>query len=107
MTPNTFPSEQMSLPYQAHSVTSKAASLSAEPTAGTKRAILLAFLRGRGIEGATDEEMQLIVPMAQNTQRPRRRELVKGLFVTDSGKTRKTVGGDVATVWIVKEFRSQ
>ncbi len=107
MAPHVFPSEQMTLPYQANSATSKAAALSAEPTAGTKRAILLSFLRGRGAEGATDEEMQLTLPMAQNTQSPRRGELVKGLFVIDSGKTRKTVGGDDATVWIAKEFRSQ
>lgn len=92
-------------PYARGSATSKAASLSVEPTTGTKRAILLAFLRGCGAAGATDEEMQLNVPMNQNTQRPRRIELVKGLFVIDSGNTRKTVGGDDATVWIAKEFR--
>lgn len=92
-------------PYVRGSATSKAAALSIEPTTGTKRAILLAFLRGRGADGATDEEMQLQAPMPQNTQRPRRGELVKGLFVIDSGRTRKTVGGDAATVWIAKEFR--
>ena len=59
-------------PYQRHSATSKAAALSAEPTAGTKRAIALAFLRGRGHVGATDEEMQELIPLTANTQRPRR-----------------------------------
>ena len=54
----SFDFEPRSAPYQRHSATSKAAALSAEPQAGTKRAILLAFLRGRGLTGATDEEMQ-------------------------------------------------
>ena len=90
-------------PYQRHSATSKAAALSAEPTAGTKRAILLAFIRGRGITGATDEEMQLDVPMNPNTQRPRRVELVQGGWIRDSKRTRATAGGDQAVVWVAKE----
>lgn len=91
-------------PFQRHSATSKAAALSAEPTAGTKRAIALAFLRGRGLVGATDEEMQELIPLTPNTQRPRRVELVKGKFVVDSGRTRKTRGGDDAVVWLAAEF---
>lgn len=91
-------------PYQRHSATSKAAALSAEPTAGTKRAIALAFLRGRGAHGATDEEMQELIPLTANTQRPRRVELVKGKFVVDSGRTRKTRGGDDAVVWVATEY---
>jgi hypothetical protein len=93
-----------SAPFQRHSSTSKAAALSAEPMAGTKRAILLGFLRGRGAAGATDEEMQTTVPMNPNTQRPRRVELVQGTFVVDSGRTRKTAGGDEAVVWVACEF---
>lgn len=92
-------------PYQRHSATSKAAALNAEPTAGTKRAIALAFLRGRGAQGATDEEMQELIPLTPNTQRPRRVELVKGKFVVDSGRTRKTRGGDEAVVWVAVEYR--
>lgn len=92
-------------PFQSHSTTSKSAALSAEPTSGTKRAVLLSFLRGRGATGATDEEMQLMVPMNQNTQRPRRIELVRDKFVADSGITRKTIGGDDAVVWVAIEFK--
>jgi hypothetical protein len=91
-------------PYQRHSATSKAAALSAEPTAGTKRAVALAFLRGRGAAGATDEEMQEHIPLGANTQRPRLVELVKGHFVVDSGRTRRTRGGDEAVVWVAIEF---
>jgi len=89
-------------PWQAHSKTSRAAAIAAEPTAGTKRAMLLAFLRGRAEQGATDEEMQLEVPMAANTQRPRRVELIEGRHITNSGRTRKTIGGQEAVVWIAK-----
>lgn len=91
-------------PFQRHSATSRSAALSAEPAAGTKRALLLAFLRGRGLAGATDEEMQTVVPMNANTQRPRRVELVQGHFIQDSKRTRATVGGDQAVVWVAKEF---
>ena len=90
-------------PYQQHSVTSRAAALRAEPTAGTKRAKLLDYLRSRGGAGATDEEMQSAVPMGPNTQRPRRVELVQGLQVRDSGRTRRTVGGSEAVVWVSVE----
>lgn len=92
--------------YQAHSKTSKAASLKVAPKAGTMRWVLLEFLRGRGQTGATDEEMQSMVPMVANTQRPRRVELVKGLHIEDSGRTRKTCGGDDAVVWCAAEFCS-
>lgn len=92
--------------YQAHSKTSKAAGVSVAPKAGTKRGILLEFLRGRGKAGATDEEMQSMVPMVANTQRPRRVELVQGQHVRDSGRTRKTCSGDDAVVWCATEFCS-
>jgi len=88
------------VPYQPHSKTSKDAALRVLPKAGTKRSILLEFLRGRGLVGATDEEMQSMVPMAANTQRPRRVELALGHHIKDSGRTRQTISGDHAVVWI-------
>lgn len=92
------------VPYQRNSSTSKAAALRAEPLASTKRGELLAFLRGREAKGATDEEMQCLVPMNPNTQRPRRVELVQGAWIVNSGRTRKTLGGDDAVVWVASEF---
>lgn len=91
-------------PYQRHSRTSRAAAESVEPKTGTKRAIALAFLRGRGMAGATDEEMQNHIPMNANTQRPRRVELVQARLAMDSGRTRMTAGGDEAVVWLAKEY---
>ena len=86
-------------PYQRHSATSRAAAIGIAPRAGTKRAQVLDFLRSHK-EGATDEEMQECIPMSANTQRPRRCELVAAKFIKDSGRTRKTVGGDDAVVWV-------
>lgn len=77
--------------------TSRAAALSAAPRAGTKRALVLQAIVDMG--GLTDEEMQKIIPMSPNTQRPRRVELVTGGFIKDSGQRRKTSTGDMAIVW--------
>lgn len=90
-------------PYQRHSRTSAAAAQRIEPKTGTKRALVLAFLRGRGAAGATDEEMQQQIPMGSNTQRPRRVELVAGRLIKDSGRERNTTGGDAAVVWVAVE----
>ena len=87
-------------PYQKHSKTSRAAAAGIAPKAGTKRAQVLDFLRMAGEGGATDEEMQQCIPMNPNTQRPRRGELLADKFIKDSGRTRKTVGGDDAVVWV-------
>ena len=85
--------------YVRNSDTSRAAQASAEPKAGTKRALVLAFIRGRGADGATDEEIQRELPMSPNTQRPRRVELVDARLIRDSGRRRATLGGDMAVVW--------
>lgn len=90
-------------PYQRHSRTSRAAAKGIEPKAGTKRAMVLAFLRGRGAIGATDDEMQRLIPMSANTQRPRRVELVASGLIVDSGMERDTSGGAGAVVWVAVE----
>ena len=61
---------------------------------------VLASLRSRGDLGATDEEMQLGIPMAPSTQRPRRVELARRGLLVDAG-TRKTSSGRNACVWRV------
>ena len=88
------------VPYQRHSATSRAAAIGIEPTAGTKRAKVLEYIKSCSAQGATDEEMQQCIPMSANTQRPRRCELVAAKLVKDSSRTRKTVGGDDAVVWV-------
>jgi hypothetical protein len=58
---------------------------------------ILWYLRTYG--GRTDEEMQKRIPMRENTQRPRRRELQLWGLVVDSGTTRATGSGRQAVVW--------
>lgn len=90
-------------PYQAHSDTSRRAAERIAPLAHTMRGQVLAYLQACGPDGATDEEMQIRMPMPANTQRPRRIELVAEGFVKTSGKTRPTRSGDHALVWVAAD----
>lgn len=69
--------------------------------AASLRGEVLALLVERGDHGATDEETQLALGLASNTQIPRRWELVKLGLVVASGRRRPTRSGCPATVWIV------
>ncbi len=90
-------------PYQRHSDTSRTAAVavasSGKPHIDRER--VMNYLMSRGDEGATDEEMQNGIPLAQNSQRPRRIECCQGGLVRDSGRTRKTKSGRKAVVWVV------
>lgn len=88
-------------PHVRGSATSKAAAERIAPKAGTKRAKVLECLKKVGTLGLTDEQMQYWLKMPANTQRPRRVELVKAGLIKDSGRTRPTLGGDQAVVWVV------
>ncbi len=105
----SHPAEQASLfdyrpapnpPAQRHSSTSLAAARGVASKAATLREKLLAYLRGRGALGATDEEAQKALGMPANTERPRRRELEQMGLVRDSGSTRPTASGRAAVVWV-------
>jgi len=88
--------------FQRHSPTSEAAAVSIAPHAGTLEAKIFAYLSGFPAgEGATDEEMQFRIPMNANSQRPRRVALVNAGLVKDSGRTRPTISGNQAAVWVV------
>lgn len=86
---------------QAHSQTSRAAALEIREDSGTLRGFVLAYLRGAGEHGATDEEMQHALNMNPSTQRPRRIELMQSNppLVRDSGQTRLTKSKRKAVVW--------
>ncbi len=87
-------------PAQQHSRPSLQAADAIKPRAPELRQKVLEFIASRP-DGATDEECQLGMPMPQNTQRPRRVELVEAGLIVDSGMTRKTRSGRAATVWKV------
>ena len=86
-------------PSVQHSRTSMAAadSLDGDRLNSLQRSVV-AFLRERGVHGATDEEMQLGIPMPPSTQRPRRIELVRRGLVVEAG-TRKARSGRFARAW--------
>ena len=90
--------------YQPHSPTSMDAAVAIEDRVGTLRRKVRDYLLSRGREGATDDEIQVALGMNPSTERPRRIELVEARKVLDSGKTRKTLSGRAATVWIASEF---
>lgn len=91
---------EASAPYQAHSGTSKAAAQSIKLTAATLREKVYSSIRRAGERGLTDLEVQDLLHMDGNTQRPRRVELVKANRIKPSGQKRKTSSGRAATVWI-------
>ncbi len=82
-----------------------------QASAPTLRQQVLEFVAERRMYGATDEEIQMGLDMAGNTQRPRRRELVQSgqLRRAYHGNgdlwTRNTRSGRAATVWILGDER--
>jgi len=87
-------------PAQRDSITSQQAAALIEPSAGTLRAQVLAYVRTCGDAGATDEEMQTELKMNPSTQRPRRIELEKLGLILRTTNTRKTASGRSATVFV-------
>ncbi len=86
-------------PAMQHSRTSMAAADALTPaTLNALQRQVVEHLHQCGEHGATDEEMQVGIPMEPNTQRPRRRELAKRGLVVEAGE-RKTRSGKKATVW--------
>lgn len=86
-------------PYQRTSRTSKAAATSIEPVAGTVRAVVLAYIRGRGEYGATCEEIECGAQLKHQTASARVRELAQAGLIADSNTMRTTSSGRFAVVW--------
>lgn len=87
-------------PHQAHSDTSLQAAEMIEPHAPTLRDRVMEYIGSRGLDGATDEEVQIALRINANTQRPRRRELQLKGQVHDSGQCRQTRHARWAVVWV-------
>lgn len=85
-------------PAQAHSPTSVAAAEQIKRSIGPLHQRILGYLKTYP-DGATDEEMQLNLEMAANTQRPRRRELELMGRVVNTGRTRRVRSGREAVIW--------
>jgi hypothetical protein len=84
--------------FQRHSITSRAAAGSLpRSTVNACQRKVLEWLADQP-DGATDEDMQLGIPMPPSTQRPRRIELVKQGMIVQAGEG-KTVSGRRAAKW--------
>lgn len=62
--------------------------------------LVLKYLQACGLEGATDQEMQYVLRMDGNSQRPARGTLVKLRKVKDSGRWRYTLKRRPAILWV-------
>jgi predicted RNA binding protein with dsRBD fold (UPF0201 family) len=62
---------------------------------------VLDCIRACGEEGATDDEIEKILGMRHQTASARRRELVLGERIIDSGRVRFNESKRPATVWII------
>ena len=71
--------------------------------AGDLRTRVLAFIRSRGADGATDSEGEAALAMMPQTYTPRRGELVEAAAVIDSGNRRPTPSGRMAAVWVASQ----
>lgn len=91
-------------PHKRGSETSKAAAGKMTTAATTQAARVYAFIVQRGLEGATDQEIQDGLGLTGDSERPRRRGLQKIGLINDSGKTRKSPAGRDSVVWISKEI---
>jgi hypothetical protein len=87
-----------------HPETSREAAASVAPRLGALHGKVLAFLRERGPEGATDMQIDDRFRHLSPTMRPRRVELVRAGLVADSGHIVRNTRGRSAKVWVLREF---
>jgi len=90
---------RVTLPYSG-SANSRKAALSVASKSAQDEARLLEFIRGRGSEGATDEEIREHFGWSGDYERPRRWSLSrKGRLVV--GGQRRNAKTNLMTVWVV------
>ena len=80
--------------------TSLAALLFVEPHIGTINRAVYLYIESRGLDGATDQEIEGVTRIDGNSVRPSRGSLVKQGLVFDSGRTRPNAKGNNCIVWI-------
>lgn len=91
------PSENSVTVRRGATATEKAAALRALPNSGTARGHILALVARFG--GLTDDEIETTIGLPHQSASARRRELVLGGWLNDSGDTRATRTGAAAIVW--------
>lgn len=73
------------------------------PRSGTQRMAVLEAIAGAGDAGVTDDEIGEILDWSYSKLGPRRRELVEGGWVEDSGRLRESNSGVDVIVWRITE----
>ncbi len=86
-------------PYVKGSDTSEEAAESIKPSVSETEARVLAYIRGCGAFGVTDDQLEVAMGMRHQTASARRRGLVLKDLIYDAGERRKTRSGRKATVW--------
>ena len=71
-----------------------------EPVAGSLRALVLEYVRSRGLNGSTCDEAEIALSMRHQTCSARVRELSGSGLIVDSGQKRKTSSGRFAVVHV-------
>ena len=79
--------------------TSILAAEKALPKSGTKRRRVYDYISGRGLYGATDDEIENALGIDGNTVRPTRGGLVEDGYIINTGTTRKNKHGNECIVW--------
>ena len=79
--------------------TSVMAAEKALPKSGTKRRLVYDFIERRGMQGATDDEIESVLGIDGNTVRPTRGGLVEDGYIINTGTTRKNKHGNECIVW--------
>lgn len=90
------------VPHVRESETSIAAASSIDASRKTMLAKVFSHIKSRGAHGATDDEIEIALDWRHQTVSARRRELVLGNHIVDSGERRATRSGRTASVWRAK-----
>lgn len=96
------------VPFQSHSASSRLAAGEVKPKAGTQRGIVLAYLRSRGSQGASDFEgirdLRDKITSIENAYRARRQSLAEDGFIKLAEFKRINPSSGVeCEVWVAKE----
>lgn len=83
--------------------TEKAAAVSVLPNSGTQRMNVLERLVLAGPRGLTDFELSEQLGILRTSAGKRRKELMEGGLVADSGDRRLTDTGSTAIVWVITD----
>ena len=80
--------------------TSLEALLKVEPHIGSITYTIYSYIQSKGLDGATDQEIERTTAIDGNSVRPSRGTLVKQGLIFDSGRVRHNKKGNNCIVWV-------